>query len=287
MWQILILFYFVFGAGSYIFRRILAKEFGQHNRLINAIFFVFFLLPASIILSFFFPHNLRVGWENIIFLFGGSLIWPIFYIVAFQANKKVDVSIFTIISNISPVFTLAIALPFLKESLHGIQAVGIGLLIVSGILAAFSQLKKHIHANTNGLLVCLLSAVILGVAVAYERFMLSRIDFGAYLIYGWGSQIIWSVILTHKEFRHLPFLFSKKRSRTTLLFFGTVSVLRSVAFILALKLSGSASIISAASDFTSVAVVLAAYIFLREREHMAYKWIAAGVGVFGLLLVAQ
>lgn len=61
MWQLLIIFYFVFGAASYLLRRILAQKLGHRNRLINSVFFLFFLLPAAIILSFFFPHNLDVG----------------------------------------------------------------------------------------------------------------------------------------------------------------------------------------------------------------------------------
>lgn len=187
MWQLLIILYFIFGAASYLLRKVLAQELGEHNRLINAIYFLFFLLPTTIILSFFFPHNLNVGLLNFLLLIGGSIIWPILAIISFHANKKVDVGIFTIISNLSPIFTLAIALPFLHENLKPMQFIGIGLLILSGVLAASSQLRKREHASTEGVLVCLLSAAVFGIAVVYERFMLNRVEFGTYLIYGWGS----------------------------------------------------------------------------------------------------
>lgn len=125
-------------------------------------------------------------------------------------------------------------------------------------------------------------------AVAYERFMLNRIDFGAYLIYGWGSQIIWSEILAGKELKKLPELFNKTaEKREALIAWGLVSVLKSVAFILALKISGSASIISASSNFISIVIVIAAYFFLKERQHMINKWLAAIVGIIGLLLVTN
>lgn len=288
MWQLSIVFYFVFGAISYLLRRVLAQKLGDHNRLINAIFFLFFLLPAAIILSFFFPHNLNVGVLNLFLLFGGSIIWPILGIISFRANKEVDVGIFAIITNLSPVFTLAIALPFLHESLKMSQFLGIGLLILSGLVATFSQLKKHNHISTNSILICLLSAIVLGVAVAYERFMLNRIDFGAYLIFGWGSQIIWSAILAGKELKKLPKLFNKTaEKRKELIVWGVANTLKSVAFILALKISGSASVISAASDFMSIVVIIAAYFYLRERQHMIHKWLAAGIGIAGLLLIAK
>jgi drug/metabolite transporter (DMT)-like permease len=287
MWQLLILLYFIFGTASYLLRRILAQKLGEHNRLINSVFFLFFLLPATVILFWFFPHNLNIGRLNLFFLLGGSLIWPISNIIAFDGNKKVDVGIFTIISNLSPVFTLLIALPFLHENLTVPQFCGIGLLILSGVLAAASQFNKSSLVSANGVLICLLSALVLGVATAYERFMLNRVDFGAYLIYGWGAQIGWSCILAHKELKKLPQLFSKAvGARQTLISWGSTKALGSVTFILALKIS-SASVISAASDFLSVAVIIAAYFYLKERKHIIYKALAVAVGVAGLLFIAK
>ena len=287
MWQLLIAFYFVFGATSYMLRRELAQKLPGDNRVINAIFFLFFLFPAGIVLSLFFPHDLSVGWLNFFFLVVGSIIWPLFYIAAFNANKKVDAGIFAIINNVSPVATLAIALPFLNESVNTPQVLGIVLLIFSGIVAASSQLRGHARASTNGILLCVVSAVVLGIAVAYERWMLGRVDFGAYLIYGWGSQIAWSVFLAREGLRQMPALLGRTSElRGTIITWGTSSVLRSITFILALKLSGSASLVSGASDFMSVAVVIAAYFYLKEREHVLYKSLAAIVGVVGLLFIA-
>ena len=287
MWQLLIIFYFIFGTTSYLLRRVLAQKIGEHNRLINAVFFLFFLLPAAIILSFFFPHNLHVGTLNLMLLLGGSLIWPLYYLISFHANKKVDVGIFTIINNLSPLFTLAIALPFLHETLRTGQFIGAGLLIASGVIAASSKIERHNLTSMSGIFICLLAALFLGVGVAYEGFMLNRVDFGAYLVYGWGAQVAWSLIFAPKELKKLPQLLGKAMGvRTILLAWGAASVLRSVSFISSLKTSGSASVVSAASDFLSVAVVIAAYFFLRERQHIISKVIAVVIGVAGLLLIA-
>jgi len=135
---------------------------------------------------------------------------------------------------------------------------------------------------------CVLYALIIGVAIAYERFMLSRVDFGAYLVYGWGAQIAWGVFLARKEIRSIPALF-KKDSQTTraILGMGLSGALRSVCFIGALAISHSASIISSASNFLSVAVILTAYIFLHERKHMLQKTVAVIIGIAGLLLIAK
>lgn len=288
MWQLLLILYFIFGTASTLLKRTLAQQLGDHNRLINSIFFLFFLLPAAIILSFFFPHNLNVGLLNLFLLLGGSIIWPVASIIAFRTLKEVDAGIFTIISNLSPLFTLAIALPFLGESLNELQFFGAGLLILSGCIAASSQLNKHKRASLNGIFICILCAAVLGIAITYERFMLSRIDFGAYLIYGWGSQILWSAILAGKELKKLPKLFNKDaKKRQMLIAWGAASVLSSVAFISSLKISGSASIISAASDFMSVSIVIAAWFFLKERQHLVHKLLATAFGIAGLLLIVK
>ena len=90
MWQLLILFYFIFGSASYLLRRVLAQELGEKIRTINAIFFLFFLLPAIPLLLFFFPHNLHISTVNIVLLLGGSAIWPICNLLALHSNKKVQ-----------------------------------------------------------------------------------------------------------------------------------------------------------------------------------------------------
>jgi drug/metabolite transporter (DMT)-like permease len=288
MWQFFIVFYFIFGATNYLLRRVLAQKFGDSNRLINTVFFVCFLLPTAIILSFFFPHDLNIGLLNVAFVLGGSIIWPLLNIASFRANQHVDVGIYAIISNLSPLFTLMVALPFLHEQLQPLQLLGILLLLFSGVIAGSSQLYKKHRASKSGLLWCLISAAILGIAIAFESFMLHRMDFGAYLIYGWGAQVVWMVILAGKEVKKLPGLFRKSMKTTRiLLIWGATNVLKSVMFILALKISGSSSIISATTDFMSVAVVIAAYFFLKEKEHMLQKWLGAGIGIAGLLLITK
>ena len=217
----------------------------------------------------------------------GSAIWPICNLLALHSNKKVDVGIFTIINNLSPVFTMLVAIPFLHESMTSIQFVGAGLLIASGILATIPQMRGSNKISTEGIVACLLTALALGLGVAYERFMLSRVDFGTYLIFGWGSQIVWAVVLARNEIKKLPELFKMgSRIKQILLVWGAATLLKSVSFILSLKTS-SASITSVATDFLSVVVVVSAYFFLKERNHIGYKILAIIIGVAGLIFLAK
>lgn len=288
IWQVALLLYFVFGTTSYLLRRVLAQKVGEHNRLINAIFYACFLLPAVIVLGFIFPHNLHIGALNYVLLILYGLVWPCYFLIAFRANRLVDAGVFTIINNLSPLVTIVVALPFLHEHLTSFQYFGGALLILSGILVAYPHVKRVNPIGISGVMTCVGAAVIMGLAVAYERFMLNRVDFGTYFLIGWGAQVFWALVFAHRDFKKIPALLGKNSAvRGIVIAWGAVSALRSVAFVTSLKTSGSASIISVASDFLSVAVVVAAYFFLRERDHMRIKIGAVIIGVAGLLLIAR
>jgi drug/metabolite transporter (DMT)-like permease len=82
-------------------------------------------------------------------------------------------------------------------------------------------------------------------------------------------------------------LFNKDtETKRTLFIWGSVNALKAIVFIIALK-NSSASIISSTTNFMSVAVVIVAYFYLKERQHMYYKWAAAVIGVAGLVYIAR
>ena len=266
-------------------RRVLAQKFGDFNRLINGIFYVFFLIPAGILLMLLFPPSLQVSTTDLIILLGGSIIWPLFNISAFQANKTVDAGIYTIIANLSPLFTLVIAYPFLNEELTLVQYFGMLLLILSGSIAVSPSIKRNDRVMVWGVLWALLSAVLLGVGVAYERFMLNRLDLGTYILFGWGFQVIWMAILAGKEWKYIAQLV-RRVGHGTLFIWGSANALKSCFFMRALLLSGSASLMSGATNFVSIVIVIAAFFILNEREHLPQKILGTLVGILGLFLIA-
>lgn len=284
-WQYFIVGYFVFGASSYLCRRVLAQKLHDKNRLINASFFVLFLLPAAVVLGLIFPHSFSIGWDNFAYLALGSLIWPVFNIAAFKANKDIDVGVYSAINNLSPLFTLLVGLALLNEHLTTVQLFGIFLLVIAGFIATFPSLTKGSKLSKEGVLFCLLSTAMLGIAVAYEKFMLTRIDLGTYLMLGWSAQVAWMALLARKELRGLPELVKNKDTGRLTLLFGLTNVLKSACFILALQLSSSAAVVGASTNFMSIVVLIAAYFILRERQYMPYKVAATIVGVVGLVLV--
>ena len=286
MWLIFLGLYFVTATCFYLFRRTLAKSLQQHRLLIHSVSFSFFMLPVGVCLGLIFPHNFDIGIVNMLLLIFGSIIWPLDWLMAFRANQKVDVGVFTVISNLAPLFTLSIALTLLNEKISMIQAIAILLLLISGLVVSLPLIrKKHVHSKE--IMIAVLSAAILGIGIVYERFMLNRVDFGTYLILGWGSQTVWALILAHKQLREIPALTTNKKLANQIVIFAGLMTLQSVSFISALKLSGRASIMGPASNFLTVVVVIAAYFILKEKDHLLAKVAASIIGVVGLILIAS
>jgi drug/metabolite transporter (DMT)-like permease len=289
MWQLALVGFFGFGTTAYIVRRMLMTHRESSSKLFNLIFWAMFFMPSGWLFGLCLPHRFAIGWENTALLFVGAICWPIVGLVGFRANKEVDTGVYAIMNNLSPIITLIIALTLLHEVVGLTTMTGIALLILSGLVIAVPLLHEGTHSSRYGLFLCMVTVLVGGAGVAYERWMLSRLGLGSYMLYSWTFQTIWLALLARRELRQVPqFIRSADyRTKKLITIFGVANTLRTVCFQAALVLSGSASIMSASTNFLAVSVLIAAYVFLHEKKYLRYKIGATAVGVAGLLLVAS
>lgn len=283
-WQLLVVAYLFFGTGSYLVRRSLAQSLSEHNRLVNAFFFLAVLYPTGLVFALFSQHNLSIGWTNFLFILFGSSLFPIINILAYKASKHVDAGLYTILNNLTPIVTIIAASLLLNETLNTQQLAGAIIIILSAFLATLPRILHRHITKTEGIYIAVLSVSLLGLAIVFERWMLTRMDFGAYLVYGWGAQTFWSVAFALADRQRLNILFTKRNFKPVL-WYGLANTFKGICFVGALKLSDNASLVSAAVSFMAVTVVLAAYVFLKEREYLVFKIIAAIVGTIGLIIL--
>ena len=286
MWLIFLFGYYIFGSWSNLQLRLLAKDLQQHNRLINAIVGVLFLLPVGILLGLYFPHDLDIGLTDYLLLIGGGFIWPLSALLLFRANKLLDAGVVATFGNISPVVAIVLGVGLLVESLSLLQLFASFLLVTSGLILAPELIRSHKSRSLNELLVGVLAATTIGVAIVFERFMLTRIDFGTYLIFGWGFQVLWYVIIARKKLPYLGEIFADSKKRNGVLKFGLLAIVRSVFFISALNLASGASIVAPAAKLVTVFTVLASVLILKEKDHLLEKILATVVGIIGLILIS-
>jgi len=269
---------------SNIIRRSLAQTFTKYNLLINGFYFIAVLYPIGLIVALFCNPNLNIGWENLAIFAVGSGLFPFVNILAFKSSKHVDAGLFTILSNITPIVTIVAAVLLLNESLSIGQLVGAAIIIASTFIVVAPLFKTHFKVNLPSLYLALISIVLLGLAVVYERWMLTRVDFGAYLVYGWGSSALWLLIANISERKHLKILKDKK-TFVPIFSYSLSSALRGICFVGAVKLCGNVSLVSAFASFVTVLVVVSAYFFLKEKDHLWLKIISVIIGVIGLIVL--
>ncbi len=283
-WQLLITGYLILGTAAYLLRRKLATTLKQHNRLINGFFFIVVLYPLGLIVASFSNPNLSIGWQNLLILLIGSGVFPLINLLAFRASKDVDAGLYTILNNLTPIITIVAASILLNETLNSQQQLGAVIIITSTFLATLPRLRHRSTSSSSGLAFALVSVSLLGLAIVFERWMLTRIDFGAYLVFGWGAQTLWMTIAAWPERRNIKIL-KDKSTFWPILGYGITNAFKGLCFVGALKLSGNASLVGASASFMAVLVVLSAYFVLKEKEWLWFKIGAAVLGTVGLIIL--
>jgi len=283
-WQVLLIVYLAFSTAVYLLRRRLAQLIPEHNRFVNWFMFLWVLYPVGLITALFIRPDLAIGWANLALLLVGELIFPSVNVLAYRASKEIDAGLYTILTNLAPIITVTSAWLLLHEGLTGRQLMGAGVILFSAVLASSPNFFKRHRANLTGLAFALMSVLLLGLGITYERFMLTRMEFGAYLVFGWGSQALWMTILGWRERKNIDLL-RRPVVAKLIIAYGLAFSLTGLCFVGALNLSGNASLVAAVRSFLAVLVVLASYFVLKERGWLLLKITAAVLGAAGLILV--
>jgi drug/metabolite transporter (DMT)-like permease len=283
-WQLLLIIYLFLSTATYLSRRQLAYSFAKDNKVVNAFSFVTAVYPIGLLVAAFTMPDLAIGWANFFLLLIGGAIFPISYVLAYRANKEVDAGFYTILNTLAPVVSITIASLWLSETLNGIELLGVGIILLATTLVTLPQVGKHLVKNRRALACAFAAVILIGVGIVYERYMLTRMDFGAYLVYGWGAQTLWIVALAWGERQRLKDL-KQRKMRGPLISYSLSLALRGLCFVSALNLSGNASHVVAFASFLPIVVVLAAYFVLDEKDHLGLKLACGALGFAGLLLL--
>lgn len=283
-WQLLLTVYLILNTASYLLQRQLGRTLAEHKRLVSAFFFLAIHYPMGVIVAAYSSPDLTIGWLNVLFLLVGSWVFPIINVLSLKASKTVDAGFFTILSNLTPVVTIAAATLLLNESLNTHQLLGAIIIIASAFLITLPKLRHHVQSRFSGVVVALICFLLAGLATVYERWMLTRIGFGSYLIFGWGFQTLWMAVIAWPERKYLKILRIRKHF-VPILGYALSGSVKGICFVAALKLSGNASLVTAFTSFTAIMVVSAAYFILQERDWLWLKAGAAVMGTTGLIIL--
>ncbi|MBX9704983.1 MAG: EamA family transporter [Gammaproteobacteria bacterium] len=275
--------YLMLTVASYLLRRYIAQKFNNRSRLVNVIFFLI-LYPVGVTIAIILRPDLNIGWQNLLIIIAASAVYPIINLLIYRANKTLDAGHFALLGNMAPVVSIVLAVLILHETMTTEQVIGAVIVLISAIVATFKKLNKTTLNFSTGVKVALVGIFLAGIGTVFEVWMLGRIDFGAYLVYGWGAQTLWMLVFGWKDLRNISKL-KDRQFAMPVLSYALINALRSALFVAALFVSASASIISAALGVVPVLVVIAAYVFLKERGFIVRRMIAGALGLVGLTII--
>jgi drug/metabolite transporter (DMT)-like permease len=235
-----------------------------------------------ILLIPFFKFTLPDDWR----VYGLLLLSTVFYtmqdLLKFKSYKYLDVSVLTIVFQVSKIFFIAYGLLFFKERLTVYEWVGI-ICILGGIFLVTFK-KKTFKLNKRVWLV-------VGAALAFSTAMtvdvgISRqfnVAFYLLMIYAIPAMAIFiSKKKTFSIVKNDFFIF--KGSVKVFLVAGVTSALGMLFYLLALR-QGQVSIVAPLSSITVLLNVLAGYIFLKEKKDPLKRIFAAALVIGGVFLL--
>jgi len=272
---------------SLVYRNYAKKHEGDHY-VTNAIMYLATVVPFGIVWSLTkggptldFSNNL--WW---FFILAGFL-FAVGNITAFKANTKVEASQFAIIYSFRTVVIVIASWLLLSERLTHNQLIGAVLVFTASLFVIWLSRPRNTKRKLNVYsLIAGASAVLMGLAVTNEKYILSGVTIATYVVIGWGLQAFFMTLLANRQLTKVKQLV-KDGSIKTILLLGILRTIAGFAFINALQLSNNASLIGSIAALQIILVTLGGYIFLNEKKYGVYKFAAAVVAFAGVVLLVR
>lgn len=284
-WQFLLICFLILGTVVALLQRRLGQTIPQYNRLVNGFFFIGVHYPLAIVTALIIGFNANIGWDNILILFIAGISFPLTDMLAYRASRNVDAGLFGIISNLGPVITIALAALLLSQELTSQQFVGALIIILSALLVSVVTYSHSAKSTKIGIALALMSVVLWGSGTVFESWILKRIGVGSLLIYGLGFQTFWMAVFAWPQRCHIGAIVNRKYG-PKIVALSLAKSIKGIAFVAALFISKSAAIVGAFVGFLPIMIVVAAYIFLREKANLKIKILAALTGLAGLVILS-
>ncbi|MDX1765623.1 MAG: EamA family transporter [Candidatus Saccharimonadales bacterium] len=278
-WQLAMALHIIAGAGFNIFQRQVAKGRSFDFRTATSVIYVAAWLLGSAYAFSSGSLDFSISGRLWLWLFIAGALFSTGMIARFKALEKVDAAEMQLINNLSIVVAIGGMSLWLGESLAGVQYLGAALIIISTFVVTLHQLKlKSVGVFFQ---IGLLSALLMGLGSSVERYLLLDIPITTYFVVGWGTQALWTVLLSSRQLKHLKIDYQTLKP---LLGLGLMLFLAGSTFVAALSMTENGSVISALRAVKIPATVIGATILLKERRRLTRKTIGTFLAIIGVML---
>jgi len=210
-------------------------------------------------------------------LIGDITLGVLFCFTNAKALELMEAGTYTFLYNLRIGFVSALGIIFLGEDASLLRLIGGGLVFIAGFI-----IIRKIHSRKLGVLLGITNGISIACITMFEKWLIptvgyTNIIFPACVIV---AVILWIILLISK------ITFDWKLMKSPVLI--TLLPLRCVAmysFTLSMALGGLLSVCTYFSSLSFITTSVAGIIFLKERDMMLSKMLAAIVAIVGVTLV--
>ena len=222
------------------------------------------------------------------YLITGGILFAGLNVIIFKLYRYVPASIMTFTALLNTLSVLLFATLVGGESLSTKQIYGaitlfMSVLIVGLFTKSVHKTKKNI---TLGLGIAVFAALLFGPAIMNEKYLIGRIGFNTYVLYGWGFQTLTAflvafVLKNRKESKEKL----SRKIHVNVWIGGALLGVSGFAYVSSLNKSGSASTMALSGTAVIGGTVFLAYFVLKEKEHLRPKIVGLLLSAVGLSLL--
>lgn len=290
-WQITILLYSLLGAT----RNVISRQIGIEKRdfSLNALLYSFsavFTVGILYVTIAGKPINSQAAWDARYYLIIGGSLFAGLNLLYLKLFRRVSASVGVLLILLSPLSVVIVSTLLTDETLTVTQVFGSVFILCAVLLAELSNKKpkkigKRMLVSTS-LLLSIIIAIMAGFATVNEKYLLDRLGLDTYLVYGWGMQLLATIIIVF-VFRKSYKKVTSNKLRFYLLTHALLLAFSGFFFIQTLIRSDNAALTSITASFKTVLAVAMAIVILKERQKIKIKVVSVLISVIGLLLLFQ
>jgi drug/metabolite transporter (DMT)-like permease len=279
-WQVNLVIAIALFVVMYPHYRLAAKEFERPSDIpiifgvIGSIIFLV-LIPFF---DFYFPTDWRV-WA---LLLSSNILYACQDVLKSKGFKYLDVSVVSIFSQSSKIFLILFGIIIFSERLTTLEIFGIACIMVGSALVVFKKNKFHINKYIWFIIG---SSLFFAMAMTIDVGVSGQFNLAFYLLAIYFLPALFIFIGGRRKMADIKKGFLRNQnSKMFTIIAGVASAVGMLFYLLALR-QGQVSVVAPLSSITVLLNVLAGHIFLKERDDLIKRIIAAILVIIGVFLL--
>lgn len=290
-WQLALSLSISFGIITSLVQRIYAQKSSVPATFPSAVSYALGVLPVGYVAGFFlFPHAIYWSWWLVVLLVIEGVAMAISVWTGFLAAGRMAIAPRQTLGCTTNIVVILLGWTLLSEKLTVFQSVGAIILLIAALLAIWAP---YYHTRVEdkrfqitSVLLTLTAAVTLGVGFVTEKAILNHMQIGGNFLLAWTAQTLAMIVLAIKDINRTTIRrFTAYELRWSILM-GLAGGMTGIFYVYTIVHSDNISLISALTSVSLPLTVLAAHLYLKERDNRKLLWASLALSFCGLIVSA-